>query len=281
VRFRQALPVVVAFVLAACASPGGSPSASLPAASAAGSPSPSVAPAPVELTIYGAASLAGVLDDAKTVYAAEHPGVTLVVSTDSSATLRTQIEQGAPADVFLSADTKNPQTLADAGLADGGLVPFAGNRLTIIVPSDNPAGIKTPADLAKRGVKIVAAGDEVPITKYALQAVDKLAALPGYPAGFAASYAANVVSKEDNVKSIVAKIGTGNGDAGIVYVTDALASTVVTRVDIPPEGSVLASYTGVVVRASAHHAAARTFLDWLAGPIGKAILASHGFIAAP
>lgn len=283
-RPRTAPPfVLLAVILAACNASGASPSASASAgfASASASASPSARPAPVELTIYGAASLSGVLDDARAAYTAEHPEVSLTISTDSSATLRTQIEQGAPADVFLSADTKNPQTLADSGLADGGLLPFSGNRLTIIVPSDNPAAIGSPADLAKRGVKIVGAGAEVPITKYALQAVDKLAALPGYPAGFAASYAANVVSQEDNVKAIVAKIGGGDGDAGIVYVTDALASSTVATVDIPPEANVVATYAGVVLAASAHVAQARTFLQWLAGPIGQAILASRGFIAAP
>lgn len=279
-RLRRLSLVVIAFVLAACSS-AASPPVSQQAVSAAATASPSTAPAPVELTVYGAASLAGALADAKAAYEAAYPRVTLIISTDSSATLRTQIEQGAPADVFLSADTKNPQTLADASLTDGDLVAFAGNRLTIIVPSDNPKGIKSPPDLAKHGVKIVAAGDEVPITKYALQAVDKLAALFGYPAGFAASYASNVVSKEDNVKAIVAKIGNGDGDAGIVYVTDALAATDVTTVEIPPQGNVLASYAGVVIRSSSHAADASAFLQWLLGRVGQAILTSRGFLPAP
>ena len=94
----------------------------------------------------------------KTAYEAANPGTTLTVSTDSSAALETKIEQGAPADVFLSADTTNPQKLVDGGFASGDVTPFAGNALTIIVPGDNPAGIRTPADLAKPGVKIVAAG---------------------------------------------------------------------------------------------------------------------------
>ena len=183
------------------------------------------AAAAVDLTIYGAASLKGALEKAKTAYEAAVPGTTLTISTDASSALATKIEQGAPADVFLSADTKNPQELVDKGLTDGPAVDFAGNKLTVIVPADNPAGITTPADLAKAGVKIIAAGDEVPITKYATQLVDNLAKEPGYPADFAAAYAANIVSKEDNVKAVVAKIELGEGDAGIVYVTDAAAST--------------------------------------------------------
>ena len=96
-------------------------------------------------------------------------------------------------------------------------------------------------------MKIIAAGDEVPITKYATQVVDNLAREPGYPADFAAAYAANVVSREDNVKAVVAKIELGEGDAAIVYVTDAKASTKVATVDIPAGANVPATYAGVVV----------------------------------
>ena len=107
---------------------------------------------PVELTVFGAASLKGALEAAKAAYEAANPGTTVTISTDSSAALETQIEQGAPADVFLSADTTNPQKLVDGGFADGEAVAFAGNKLTIIVPTDNPAGLAAPFDLGKAGV---------------------------------------------------------------------------------------------------------------------------------
>ena len=183
------------------------------------------AAASVELTVFAAASLKNVLAEAEAAYAAATPGTDLTISTDSSSALATQIEQGAPADVFLSADTTNPQKLVDGGFASGDAIPFAGNKLTVIVPTDNPAGIQSPADLAKPGLRIIAAGDEVPITKYATQLVENLARQPDAPAGFAAAYAANVASKEDNVSAIVAKIELGEGDAGIVYVTDAATRT--------------------------------------------------------
>jgi molybdate transport system substrate-binding protein len=235
----------------------------------------------VELTIYGAASLKGALDKVKTAYEAAYGGTTLTISTDSSAALETKIEQGAPSDVFLSADTTNPQKLIDGGFATGSMVIFAGNKLTIIVPRDNPAGITSPKDLAKAGVDIIAAGDEVPITKYATKLVQNLAAQPGYPATFAADYAANVVSKEENVKAVVGKIELGQGDAGIVYVTDAKASTSVVTVDVPDAANVPATYGGVVVKASAHQAEAAAFLAWLAGPDGQGILAGFGFLPPP
>ncbi|MEO5884540.1 MAG: molybdate ABC transporter substrate-binding protein, partial [Candidatus Limnocylindrales bacterium] len=217
----------------------------------------------------------------KAAYETANPGTTLTISTDSSAALEAQIEQGAPADVFLSADASNPKKLIEAGLADGAAVTFAGNELTVIVPAENPAGIQTPAELAEPGVKVIAAGDEVPITKYATQLVDRLAREAGYPADYAEAFTANIVSREDNVKAVVAKIELGEGDAGIVYVTDAKASTGVTTVDVPDSANIVATYDGVVVKGSAQAAAARAFLEWFAGPDGRAILAGFGFLPPP
>ncbi|MEA2632354.1 MAG: molybdate transport system substrate-binding protein [Chloroflexota bacterium] len=267
------LVTVLAFVLAACSGGGSASPSALPASAAASAPATAAS-----LTIYGAASLKAVLDEAKTAYEAANPGASLTISTDSSATLETQIEQGAPADVFLSADTTNPNKLVDKGLADGAAVTFARNKLTIIVPTANPAGIKTPADLAGTGIKVIAAGDAVPITKYATQLVANLATVAGYPAEFAAKYTANIASKEDNVKAVVAKIELGEGDAGIVYITDAKASTKVTTIDVPATANVPATYAGVVIKASKHVDAGHAFLTWFAGPDGQAILGTFGFL---
>lgn len=108
--------------------------------------------------------------------------------------------------------------------------------------------------------------------------VKNLAAQPGYPAGFVAAYDANVVSKEDNVKAVVAKVELGEGDAAVVYATDAKASTRVKTAEIPAAANVPATYAGVVVKASAHVEAAHAFLKWLAGPDGQAVLATFGFL---
>jgi molybdate transport system substrate-binding protein len=242
-----------------------------------GTASPSRAPDRVELTIFGASSLKGALEAAESAYEAAVPGSILTVSTDSSSTLATQIEQGAPADVFLSADLTQPERLVEGGFAVGDPIAFATSELTVIVPSDDPGIVLTPSDLARPGVRIIAAGDQVPITKYAKQLVDNLAGRPGYPADFAAAYAANVASREDNVKAIVAKIELGEGDAGIVYVTDAVASKGVKTLAIPEAANVPASYAGVVVKASTNQVTAKAFLDWFAGPDGQSILASFGF----
>jgi molybdate transport system substrate-binding protein len=266
---RRALVLVVLLVASACsATPGGG-----------GSVASTASAGPVNLTVYAAASLKDALAGIKAAYEAARPGTSLTISTDSSATLETQIELGAPADVFLSADTSNPKKLVNVGLAAAGAVNFAGNELAVIVPAGNPAAIASPADLARPGVKVIAAGNAVPITRYAEQLVASLATVLGYPSGFAAAYAANIVSREDNVKAVVAKLELGEGDAGIVYRTDVAASRRVATVAIPDPANVTALYAGVVVKTSAHAVAAGAFLGWLAGPDGQAILATYGFLA--
>lgn len=233
-----------------------------------------------ELTVFAAASLEGALERAKTAYEAANPGMTVTVSTDASSALAIQIAEGAPADVFLSADTANPEKLVAQGLADGDPVTFAGNELIVIVPADNPAGIASPADLGRPGVKVIAAGAEVPITKYATQVVDNLARETGYPADFAAAYAANIASREEDATSVVAKVELGEGDAAIVYATDAASGTVV-AIEIPDSAGVPATYQGVVVKASMQPDAAAAFLTWFAGPDGQAILRQFGFLPPP
>ena len=213
-----------------------------------GGPSPGTAASlrprpPPSLTIYGAASLKGALEEAKTAYEAANPGTTLTISTDSSAALETQIEQGAPADVFLSADTTNPKKLVDAGPRRR-----CSRRLRRQRADDHRRRPTTRAastrrtTSAKPGVRVIAAGDEVPITKYATQLVDNLAAAAGDPADFAAAYAANVVSKEDNVKAVVGpRSSWARATRAIVYVTDATASDKVATIDVPDDVNVPAT----------------------------------------
>jgi molybdate transport system substrate-binding protein len=259
-RWRAVLAVLAGLAAAAC-SPTGS--------------------GDIPLTVYAAASLKDAVGAAAAAYEAANPGTTITLSTDSSAALETQIEQGAPADVFLSADSVNPQKLVDAGFASGGPVPIAGNELAIVVPRGNPGGVTSPLDLARDGLTIIAAGEEVPITRYATELVERLARQSGAAVDFQARYAANVASREDNVSAVLGKIEVGEGDAGIVYVTDAKAADGVETVVIPPAANVRATYAGVVVGASPNRAAAAAFLHWLAGPGGQAVLADFGFLAPP
>lgn len=249
---RRLLPV--ALLLAACSAPSGSAGDSI--------------------TVYAAASLTDAFEELGAAYT-EAAGVDVVLSFDSSSALRTQIEEGAPADVFASADLVNAQTLVDAGLTDGPSQAFAGNGLAIVVPTDNPAAIDAWTDLADPGLRIIAAGDDVPITRYAVDLIDNLAELPDAPDGFAAAYATSVASREDNVRAVMAKIELGEGDVAIVYETDASSSDEVTTVTVPDEADVVAEYA--VVTLDEADARAAEFVTWLLGEEAQAILAAHGF----
>ncbi len=271
---KARLVAVAALVLSACSGAAATPSSVVvrsPAASATSSTATS------ELTIYAAASLMASFKDLAAAYT-RATGLAITLSFDSSAMLEAQIEQGAPADILASADTASPAKLVAAGLASGSPRDFAGNVLAIIVPASGSTAVAEPADLALAGVKIIAAGDFVPITRYATQLIANLAKQPGYPADFAAAVTANIVSKEENVQAVVSKIELGEGDAGIVYATDARASAKVRTIDVPAAANVPATYAAVAVKASKNLAGAQAFLTWLTGADAQAILARHGFL---
>lgn len=235
--------------------------------------------APPELTVFAAASLRTAAEGLERAWEAAGPGRQLTLATDSSAALRVQIEQGAPADVFLSADLDNPAALARQGLAEEP-VAFAANGLVVVVPLDNPAGIEGAADLARGGVRVIAAADEVPITRYAGQALDRLAAFEENPAAFLSAYRGNVASREDNVRAVLAKVELGEGDAAIVYATDARSSDRVRTIPLPTEAQVAATYGAVALRRS-DEALAGGFIDWLVAADAQRILADQGFLPAP
>ena len=240
----------------------------------------SVGGEPPELTVYAAASLADAV--AETGAFELVGGVRMATSTGASSALRTQIEQGAPADVFLAADTANPDALAVAGLNDGPPEPFASNRIVIVVAREAADEIDDPFDLANDGLRIVAAGERVPISRYAAQAIEAIAALPDAPPGYAGEVEANVVSREDDVRAVLSKIELGEGDAAFVYATDALAAAdAVTTIALPDAVDVRAVYAGVVLRTSAVREKGHAYLDWLVGPEGRAILERHGFLPPP
>ena len=234
-----------------------------------------------EIVILGASSLKAALTEAASAYSRTHDDIAITLSFDASSALRTKIEQGEPADFFASADVTNAQKLVDDGFAIGPAVPFAGNQLAVVVPRGNPAHVVTPADLAKPGLRLIAAGGSVPITVYADQLLTALGHQPGYPADFAQRVVANVASREDNVAAVLAKVALGEGDAGIVYRTDVLSSSSVSEVPLPPGVNVVVTYAAVVVKGSTQPDAARAFLEWLSGSQGQAILGRLGFTAPP
>ena len=226
------------------------------------------------ITVYAAASLQDAFEAIAAAYE-EEAGVEIVLSFDASSALRTQIGEGAPADLFASADTENPQQLVDDGLADGDPQIFAANGLAIVVPADGTGGVGAWQGMADPGVRVIAAGEDVPITVYATELVAALAALPDAPEGLAAAYEENIVSREDNVRAVLAKIEAGEGDAAIVYETDAASTDDATSIDFPEEANVLAEYAFVILADAADGTDA--FADWLLGSDGRAILEEFGF----
>lgn len=190
------------------------------------------------------------------------------MSFAGSDTIAAQIVEGAPIDVFVSADASHVGTLADAGLVDH-LTPIASNALTIIVPKANPAHISRAADLARPGVKLVLAQATVPAGRYARHALTRM--------GLAAALG-NVVSNEDAVTGVVAKVRLGEADAGIVYVTDAtMAAADVTPIAIPTVAQPSIVYMAAVVRATRRRPAAEALVAKLAGAEGQAALGAAGF----
>ena len=240
------------------------------------------ASSPTTLTVLAAASLRDAFRAIGTAYSSTHAGITLTFSFDASSTLRAQVEQGAPVDLFASADVANPDQLVNAGRTIGPAVPFAGNRLALIVPAANPAGIAAPADIGRPGVKVLTASPNVPIAMYATKVIANLAAEPGAAAGFAAAVERNIVSREDNVAAVVAKVVLDEADAGFVYATDARAAGATVRIiQLPDRDNVTATYAAVVVRQAQDPVAAAAFVAWLASPGGQAVLAPFGFTAPP
>ncbi len=235
-------------------------------------PVPSVLPSD-GLTIFAAASLADVLEDLETTWLSESPEVPLKIAFDASNVLAAQIAEGADVDVFLSADLSRPAELAEAGLTSGEPVTFARNSPVIVVPRDSQV-VMTALDLAEPGIRLVAAGASVPITRYAEEAIAQLAATTPDPAAFSSAVAANVVSREDNVRAALAKVELGEGDAAIVYATDARASDAVREVPFPEAVQVTAEYGAVQV---SDDAAAAAFVTWLTGPTAQTVLAEAAF----
>jgi molybdate transport system substrate-binding protein len=195
--------------------------------------------------------------------------------------LARQLEQGARADVFASADQRWMDYVLEKKLAGGEPRVFAHNVLVVIVPKTNPGRIRKLEDLAKRGVKLVVGAEAVPVGKYTREAIENLAHQPGFPPGYSSKVLGNMVSQEENVKSVVAKVQLGEADAGFVYRSDVTreVSRYLTVLEIPKEANVLASYP-IVVLAGGDTAAARSFVNLVTGAEGKRVLAKHGLIPA-
>ena len=220
------------------------------------------------IAVSAASSLTQAFAKIRTDFEAANPGTTVTFNFGPSSTLETQIAQGAPADVFASADSANMDKLATAGLLNGAATVFAKNRLVIVTKPGNPQHVKTLADLPTVGT-ISLCGISTPCGKYAAQALQ------------AAGVTINEtkITRGADVKATLASVTTGDADAAIVYVTDATAAgSAVASVTIPVAQNVNAVYPIATLKMSAHKAVASAFIRYVQSPRGEATLRSFGFL---
>ena len=235
------------------------------------------------ITVFAASSLTDAFNEVGRAFEAGHPGVSVEFNFAGSPALRTQLQQGATADVLATADQANMATaLQDKLVVDGGKT-FAKNRLAVIIPKSNPADIASPFELAQAGLKIVLAGADVPAGKYARQVIEKMASRSQAVDGFAGKVLGNVVSEEPNVKAVVAKVQLGEADAGIAYVTDVTPDVAkdVTMIAIPDDVNIVAEYPIAVTSNAGQPEIALAFIAFSLSPDGQAVLRRYGFIGAP
>jgi molybdate transport system substrate-binding protein len=222
-----------------------------------------------DLNVFAASSLTDAFNDTKTKLEGENSGLNITNNFAGSQALVTQIQQGAPADVFASASGTNMQTLVDAGLVETPQV-FAKNKLEIAVAPGNPKNIKSLADTEKSGVTLVLADPSVPAGKYARQAYAQAGLPEPKPA-----------SNELDVKAVMTKLTTGEADAVVVYVTDVQAAgDKIEGVPIPDGQNVVATYPIAALKASKHLDAAHAYIAEILGANGQAELKAKGFLPA-
>ena len=269
------LPFAMSLVLLGC-TPIATPAQNAPQAGAATSTDK------ITLNVFAAASLTNAFGEIGANFSAAHAGTEVVFNFAGSNQLATQIAEGAPADLFASANGTQMKVAIESGrIVSGTQQTFARNRLVVITPSDNPAGLTGLPDLATPGLKLVFAASEVPVGQYSLDFLDKAEADGSLGAGYKAAVIANVVSYEENVRVVLAKVSLGEADAGIVYTSDVAANAAgaVAQIEIPDNLNTVASYPIAPLNDSPNLALAQQFMDYVLSPTGQQVLTQYGFIS--
>jgi molybdate transport system substrate-binding protein len=245
----------------------------------------SAAPSKATLQVFAAASLSDAFTEIGHELEKQRPGLSVRMNFAGSQQLAAQLESGAIADVFAAADDRWMAYVKDLGFLAGDPSTFVKNTLVVIVPRTNPARIQRLQDLSRGGVKLVLGADAVPIGRYSRTVLRNLAHHPAFDVDFARLTLRNVVSEEENVKSVVGKVQLAEADAGMVYRSDV--SPTVSRylrvIEIPDSANVIASYPIALMKGGRQPDAARAFVDLVLSPEGQQILARNHFIpvAAP
>ncbi len=236
------------------------------------------APEAATLNVFAAASLSDAFNEIGAAFGAANPGATVVFNFAGSNQLATQITEGAPADVFASANAAQMDAAVASGRIDAGAAQqFVTNRLVVVTPADNPAGITTLQDLATPDTLLVLAAEEVPVGRYSLEFLDLAAAGAAFDSGFRETVLANVVSYEENVRSVLNKVALGEADAGIVYTSDLVGVDGVASLEIPDALNVVAQYPIAPLNDSEQPELAAAFVEWVLSDAGQAILGNYGF----
>jgi len=239
------------------------------------SPGDTPAPPQVTLTVLAASSVGTVFSQIAGAFNRNHPSVAFQFSVGGTDQLIAQIEQGAPSDVFAGASTKYGDQLRSEGLIQPP-EPFCTNRLVLVLPAANPAGITGLEDLTRPGLRLVIGAESVPVGAYTRTVLANLDQL--YGARYSDRILANVVSNESNVEGVMAKVRLGEADAGFVYGTDSLAAgSDVRAIELPEQAQAVATYPIAVVASTRHRPAASQFVAFVLGPQAQEILRQAGF----
>ena len=230
--------------------------------------------------VFAAASLTEAFRDIAVLYRTQNPGNEVEFNFAGSEILRTQIEEGAPADVFAAADPVHMEALKGKGLVGPDVV-FARNHLVVVTPAENPE-VQQLVDLVRPGERIVVASVNVPIGRYTTQVLGKMTRSGLYGADFDKRFLANVASQETNVRAVLAKVSLGEADAGVVYATDARTVAEKVRVlEIPESMNVVAEYPVATVSGGRAKEGAARFVALVQSEAGQALLVKRGFEPAP
>lgn len=233
-----------------------------------------------DLTVFAAASLTDAFTQIGADFEAANADTSVTFNFAGSQQLSQQLTQGAPADVFASANAKQLEVAIEGGrVVSGTQEVFVRNRLVVITPADNPGEVTTLQDLTKPGLKLVLAAEDVPVGGYSRDYLDKAAQDAAFGSDYKDAVLANVVSYEESVKSVLTKIVLGEADAGIVYTSDITPDDAdqVQAIEIPDELNTIASYPIAIISDSAQPELAQAFVDYVLSAEGQAVLEEYGF----
>jgi molybdate transport system substrate-binding protein len=241
---------------------------------------PDAAPAAsdaVTLKVFAPSSMTDAAKELAAAYETANPGVKLAIEIGHSPTQRLQLTQGATGDVFITASQKDmDDAVTDGSVGSGAARVFAMNQLTVVLPPENPANLASLEDLANDGIRLLVAVVDTPIGKVTLTSMDKMEQQLG--PGFKDRVLANVVSNEAGVKPIVSKLQLGEADAGVVFVTDAVAAPALKTLEIPPELNVITQLNIAPLATAPNPEEAAAFVAFVTSADGQTILKKWGFL---